>query len=166
MRYADAFHGIHFALLDIATASSGTVDSHSISRSDDGDHSTELELVLKVIDHAGKLVLNRKFDLHRNNFESSRASESLRRQLMEEYNSHLNARSNWLSHVSVEIIPYWGHLSMWRRILTNACAAFAILTIVIMPLLALLWFILAGLYYLLYEKEFRRRDNLMKLHQQ
>lgn len=68
--------------------------------------------------------------------------------------------------VRVHCLPHWGVVPLWREVQYRAVIAVAMLLFLVVPLLALLWYLGAALYYIVRGSELKRRAEVEQRYQQ
>ena len=68
--------------------------------------------------------------------------------------------------VTSHCVPYWGEEKPHRKVLFLFCMAVFLFVLVSVPLSILLWLVGTSVFYLCYEKEYKRRELVEKRYQE
>lgn len=145
------YYGIHFALLDFAISP------------DPSTGNSVVEALFSVVSHTGEVVMRRAIPLR------ARSQQDHPQHHLDSGAINVDAavaagagagHNTGVGHPHVTCVPYWGEVPTWRRLLYRAIIAAALLTLVVLPLLAIMWLVGASLYYVLWGSELARRDEI------
>ena len=141
--HADAFSNVHFALLDIVTTE---------------DTATGLQLEFKVISHANKEVIRKVLPLRTKQelFEAHSAEGTTQMQ----FDEAVRLIGSGDETVQVLCEPHWGFVPLWREVWYRAVVALAMMFFLVLPALAIMWYVGAAVYYIVRGAELVRRDEL------
>ena len=152
---------IHFALLDILPvsplqASSGV--SHGAGNRED------VVLEYSVVSHKGEIVRTMPFPLRNRPTTTidSCVFDATKLSILREF---LPALMD-VGAVSLQCVPVQGVVSFWRMLVYRAVIALALLFLVVAPLVTVLWFVGASVYYVCWGAELSRRVDVEERYQQ
>jgi hypothetical protein len=120
-----------------------------------------VQLEFRIVSHEGETVLMKTIPLRA---RSQLAHNSGDKELQALRESLLLQVAQ--GTLDVECVPYWGAVPLWRTLLYRAVIACALLLLVVAPVLVVLWFVGASLYYVFRGKELARRDAIEQRYQQ
>ncbi len=149
---AHAYANVHFALVDIVAAP---------------EAASGMRLEFRVISHANEEVIHHVLPLRTKDelrqIHSSKAAGAMQEESAEvsvEALGVLLRLPEVLSGVRLEVLPHWGIVPLWRELQYRAVIALAVLCLIVLPLLAVLWYVGAAVYYILRGAELVRRDEV------
>lgn len=131
-RFGDLYANLHFGLIDFVF-------------SPDGDDEKDVgHLVLRTINYEGRTVMYRRVPLSQKKNSASKVDEW----------------SASTSTDSVVCVNYHGEPSLWRKILERMTLTLFVLVTVFVPLVVVVWFVGAAVFYLCWGKERARREQV------
>jgi hypothetical protein len=129
------------------------------------EHEGNWKADVKFINYEGNITMEYEFELKNKTMASLPVSQldshihfykSVLHQIYDEYVSGHLTKSNYVSICE----PVCGEVPFWRQILSKYIVALVLFTLLILPLLVILWFLFASIFYIFYESEMRRRDKI------
>ena len=148
---------IHFALLDILPVSHLQVSSEE---SHGAGNREDVVLEHSVVSHTGEIVRTLPFPLR--NRPTTTIFDAKKLTILREF---LPALMD-VGAVSLQCVPVQGVVSFWRMLVYRAVIAFALLFLVVAPLVTVLWFVGASVYYVCWGAELSRRVDVEERYQQ
>jgi hypothetical protein len=149
-RFKDMYKGLHFGTLDI--------NLEGVSR--EGDKILSPSVRMNIFDHDGKTVMTKEVSIAlRRNTSCSTPMES---HSSTSPSSHL---SSSLLHQQEDInnsfscTPIWGEERPYQKTLFVFCMA-VYLFFILSILLTVVWFIFASVFYIFFEREYKRRERI------
>mmetsp|Transcript_17536 Transcript_17536/g.29561 ORF Transcript_17536/g.29561 Transcript_17536/m.29561 type:complete len:617 (-) Transcript_17536:261-2111(-) len=174
-RQADHYAEVHFSLIDIVLNTMlGTNQNHQRANTgqqevkEEKEDSNRAHLIdYQVVSHKGEVVSRKQLPLR----QPLKDTSALTWLLPDETNPQqqrrrrkallqLVANDSPSSNVAVDCIPAQGKLTMWQYWSFRAIVALALLIFGVIPLLAVLWFVGASIYYLCIGPEMERRQRI------
>jgi alkaline phosphatase D len=154
------YQGLHFALLDIEESISSPSSSSSSSgvvttSTSGGEH--KYKLVFHIVDHEGKSIMWKELPLRSSR---KKASVSVGVEVGKEEDEEEEKEP-----VSFQCEAIRGKLTPMRWLVFKANIAFFGVLLVVIPLLAILWFLFASVYYIFMGRELKRRDEVERNYQ-
>jgi len=143
--HADAFSNIHFALLDIVSTQ---------------DTPSGLQLEFKVVSYANQEVIRKVLPLRTK--QELLGVHSAEGTTQAEFDEAVRLISGSGADGAVQVVcePHWGFVPLWREVWYRAVVALAMMFFLVLPVLAVLWYVGAALYYIVRGAELVRRDEL------
>lgn len=125
-----------------------------------------MQIEFRVISHANEEVIHHVLplrtkdelrQLHSNAASSIQEDSS---EVSVEALSALLRQPEELSGLRLQVLPHWGLVPLWRELQYRAVIALAVLCFIVLPLLAVLWYLGAAVYYILRGAELVRREEV------
>lgn len=137
---------MHFALVDIVSAP---------------EAASGMQMEFRVISHANQEVIHHVLPLRtKEELQQAYRVAGETQDMSVEALSALLQQPQEQSDVRIACVPHWGVVPLWRELLYRAVIALAVLLLLVLPGLAVLWYVGAAVYYIARGAELVRRDEV------
>ena len=117
-----------------------------------------LQLEFKVVSHANEEVVRKVLPLRTK--QELLHARSVEGTTQAEYDAVVRLIGSGGGDVRVVCEPHWGFVPLWREVWYRAVVALAMMFFLVLPALAILWYVGAAVFYIVRGAELVRRDEL------